>query len=200
MKTYLQLSILAVLIFGASLACQKNYSLGPQTSLPATPTPTFTSTRTVTFTPTATSTCLGYFGNTSSAWVNQYLPNYLLVSPFTNNNNAAVTALMVYSSAAGNAQAGIYAAGASLPTNLIVASGTQACAVGWNIFPIVTTSLPPGSYWLAVDTDTTGTSVSTSPGTKNSESWTFGTFPANFGSALGSYPYNMSIEALYYCY
>lgn len=108
--------------------------------------------------------------------------------------------MMLYSSAAGNAQVGVYSTNGTLPVNLLGETATQYCAIGWNTISMTTLDLAPGNYWLAVDTDTTGVSVSTSPGSKNAEGWNFGTLPAVFSGAMGFYPYNMSVVALYYCY
>jgi hypothetical protein len=52
-----------------------------------------------------------------------------------------------------NMKLALYTEGAGLPGNLIVAAPPRSLALGINTFPVATTPLAPGTYWIVSNAD-----------------------------------------------
>jgi len=107
------------------------------------------------------------FGGTTIGSGSSYSIYLYTAGPYTINSSATVSAINLYTVAAGNASVAIYDSTTypfdrypsdwPHPNNLIVKSAEQKCQANtWNTFSFTTTQLNSGTYFLAIKINTNG--------------------------------------------
>lgn len=155
MKKIAIFSILMLLVFAFFICCNKKTPASPQpeqaTATPIgtftiTPTITITSTITPTATMTATMICGVKFGSSSSATNGSSGPGNLFAHKFTAGAETELTSFNINLAAAGKYCIGIYNDNSGMPGNMLVWTGVQTAASGWNSANL------PGPYTIASGT------------------------------------------------
>jgi hypothetical protein len=97
---------------------------------------------------------------------NLHAANYIFLTRWAADNTGSVTEIKLKASTPGNAKAAIYADSGGGPGALLNSTASTAVSVGWNTITIPSTTIAAGTnYWLAVRTDTTGSSLWGASGT-----------------------------------
>jgi len=96
------------------------------------------------------------FGNTEigTGGTGCYLYIYT-AGPYAVNETITVSAINLYTMAAGNAKVALYDESEGNPNNLLTESGAVACnASSWNTITVPEVQLTPGKYFIAIKIDT----------------------------------------------
>ncbi len=201
------LLLVAVICWTGS--CGNSSSPGsPKNSKPtSTPTssPTFTPSHTPgspTPTPTITPTCIGVFGDAVTTVLTNLGTVYTFASSFVLTENAAVTAISVYSMSNMYLKVGIYSDTSSAPNTLVVVSNPVTLAAnGWVTVGVGPVNLSAGNYWLAVgfpSSSPTGGEAYTNQ-SSGSMLGCSGFFSNPWATAFTDPSDHLSMEALYQC-
>ncbi len=163
--------------------------------------PTATPTPTLSPTPTPTFTCQpGAFGESVGGGASNLGSASTWASPFTLVSDAAVTAIRMGTFADGVIRLGIYSDSASAPSALRASSALVPTTAGWTTVGVGPVTLSPGTYWLAMKYDASGTNTTFTSnlgsGLAKSAS---GDFPDPWVNASTSSSFHLTIEALYDC-
>jgi len=96
------------------------------------------------------------FGNTEiGTGGTGYYPYIYTAGPYTVNETITVSAINLYTMAAGNAKVALYDESEGNPNNLLTESGAVACnASSWNTITVPEVQLTPGKYFIAIKIDT----------------------------------------------